>query len=1144
MAEKKLHALLIGIDEYAPASNVSTLAGCKNDIGRINRFLEERVGDSYQDPIMLTDDGATKAEIINGFKTLKERAKTGDSILFYYSGHGSQAMTAFEFFDIEPDRLDETLVCYDSRTRGGSDLADKELYVLISELASTGAHITIVLDCCHSGSGTRDVNDETVRSRRVKTDSRPRSADRGYFFESAPNLPASISPAGWFDLPEGDHILMSACRSEQTAKEMMIEGENRGIFSHYLLNALQSAGPEITYGELFSRVKTLVQSGVAEQNPQLESAGNVNLNQPFLGGAIQELPGYYTLAFEKNPETNQNIGWTINGGAVNGIIKINKGATTELAVFPFSATADELAKSDQALGKIKVTEVEPGRSMVQPISQNLPLDPAQTYKAVVTQTPVPPLEVVLKGDGDGCDLVRQALSTISPGEGPSLLVKEAAGAGGFFAVTAEKGTYTILRTQDGYPLVEGDAEAGYNAEVAKTVVKRLEHIATWHNRLQLHNPQSRIRPQDIEINIKVKQGMGEGSDGFYPLAQHQDFDLYCKGLGGGEQPILDIQVTNKSSKALYCMPLVFTEAYEIDPVVREVGGYWLQPNQSVKIRDGQVYTYITQAQWDAGIQSLKHNIKLIVSTQPSQASDFELASLQILPKRTRAAGPPPTEEWEDWQTFDIPYTVFQPKGDTLPSSGGELNLMGVTIEGHSGLQGTAELKSVTVATRSTVGDAGAKLPAALRDRTDRLRPFEFSTGQRGSAGLSVLEIGNANGIDTVSPENPLNLTLQGGLADNEALLALGMVDGFVVPLDIVTTSMGHQTKVALKRLPDSTITTRSVGRSVRILFQKFLSQKVGFPTDFPRLAVVDLDHNGELIYVSDESAVKARVAKANSVALYIHGIFGDTNAMAPSGFSQHTKDDMLALKSTHQELLTFDYENINTTLQEVAKQLQDKLAAVGLQQGHNKTFNIVAHSMGGLVARWFIEHLEGKNIVNHLVMLGTPNAGSPWPKIEDWVITGVTIGLNALESATWYVRALSTLVAGIEKLDVSLDQMAPNSDFLNMLADSANPNVPYTVIAGNTQAVRGEPIFDDNGKGVIAWLMSGLKAKNKSHALADIPFWGQPNDVAVSVKSVHSIPAGWDVNKVEIPSSHFTYFTTDDSLTKLAETLNPSADNG
>ncbi|MEM8859172.1 MAG: caspase family protein, partial [Chloroflexota bacterium] len=1132
MPEKKVHALLVAIDNYDPSSNVTNLAGCKNDIVRINAFLQERIGAAYQEPITLFDDEATKANIIKGFQNLKSRAGAEDSVLFYYSGHGSQAMTDLDFWDIEPDKLDETLVCYDSRTRDGSDLADKELFVLISELASTGAHLTMVLDCCHSGSGTRDVGDENVRSRRVKTDARPRTADRGYFFEGDgnTNISETISVSGWFDLPEGDHVLLSACRSEQTAKEMVIEGENRGIFSHYLLDALQSAGPEITYRDVFSRVKTLVQSGVAEQNPQLESVGEISLNQPFLGGAIQELDAYYTLAFEKNPETGEEVGWTISGGAVNGISKVDNSRTTELAVFPFSATADLLGKSDQALGKVKVTEVQPGRSLIQTIGGDIVLDNDQTYKAVVTQTPNKPLDVVLKGDQEACDLVRHAIRTASVGGSPSLLVEESKGANGFFEVTAENGTYTILRTQDGYPLVEGDTSSGYSEDDADTVIKRLEHIATWHNRLALHNPQSRIKADDIEITIKVKQGMGDGSDRFYPLEENQDFDLYCRGLGGGEQPILDIEVKNKTDKPLYCMPLVFTEAYDIEPLVREIGGYWIQPGKSTKLRDGQVYTYITKQQWEDGIQSLKHNIKLILSTQPSQASDFELATLRILPKRTRAAGPPPTEDWEDWQTVDIPYIVYQPKGNALPSAGSSTNLLGVTIEGHSGLAGTVELKSVTMATRSTEGEQGSKLPKSLRDRPDMFQPFEFATGQRGSSGMSVLEIGDATGTEHVSPDEPLNLTLNGTLAENEALLALGMVDGFLVPLDIVTQSQNNQTKVALKRLPDSAITTRSFKRSVRILFQKYLSEKVGYPTEFPRLAAVELDGDKKLKYITKETEVKDLVASADSVALYIHGIFGDTNVMAPSGFPEIIDNDMLALKKSHDVLLTFDYENINTTLQDVAKQLQDKLADVGLLAGHDKTLNIVAHSMGGLVSRWFIEHLDGRNIVNHLVMLGTPNAGSPWPKVEDWVITGVTIGLNALESATWYVRALSGIVAGIEKLDVSLDQMAPGSDFLKMLADSANPDVPYTVIAGNTQAIRGEPIFDPDAKGVIAWLMSGLKAENRTHALADIPFWGQPNDVAVSVKSVHSIPAGWDVTKLEIPSSHFTYFALDEGL--------------
>ena len=39
--------------------------------------------------------------------------------------------------------------------------------------------------------------------------------------------------------------------------------------------------------------------------------------------------------------------------------------------------------------------------------------------------------------------------------------------------------------------------------------------------------------------------------------------------------------------------------------------------------------------------------------------------------------------------------------------------------------------------------------------------------------------------------------------------------------------------------------------------------------------------------------------------------------------------------------------------------------------------------MGGLVSRWFIEREGGNALVDHLVMCGTPNNGSPFGKIDD-----------------------------------------------------------------------------------------------------------------------------------------------------------------
>ncbi len=78
-----------------------------------------------------------------------------DVAFFDYAGYGScRSPKSFGLQNPEPTQC-ETLVCYDSRSPSGWDLADKELAKLIAEVAQKDPHITIIMDCCHSSSGTR-----------------------------------------------------------------------------------------------------------------------------------------------------------------------------------------------------------------------------------------------------------------------------------------------------------------------------------------------------------------------------------------------------------------------------------------------------------------------------------------------------------------------------------------------------------------------------------------------------------------------------------------------------------------------------------------------------------------------------------------------------------------------------------------------------------------------------------------------------------------------------------------------------------------------------------------------------------------------------------------------------------------------------
>ncbi|MGB7377251.1 MAG: caspase family protein [Rivularia sp. (in: cyanobacteria)] len=157
-----IYALLVGIDNYA--SPVTPLEGCVNDVLAIEEYLQSRVkAEGWKLHLRtLKDEQATRQGIIDGFREHLCQAGSGDVVLFHYSGHGSQENAPEEFWDIEPDKLNETLVCYDSRQQGKRDLADKELAKLISEVAEKNPQIVLILDCCHSGSGSRDPFQETA----------------------------------------------------------------------------------------------------------------------------------------------------------------------------------------------------------------------------------------------------------------------------------------------------------------------------------------------------------------------------------------------------------------------------------------------------------------------------------------------------------------------------------------------------------------------------------------------------------------------------------------------------------------------------------------------------------------------------------------------------------------------------------------------------------------------------------------------------------------------------------------------------------------------------------------------------------------------------------------------------------------------
>ena len=103
-------ALLVGINRYPDPRN--ELKGCVNDVRQMAETLKSRYGFAGDGNMrILTDARATTKAILDGLAWLTAGASPGDSLVFHYSGHGSQVPD--KHGDETTDRLDEILCPYD-----------------------------------------------------------------------------------------------------------------------------------------------------------------------------------------------------------------------------------------------------------------------------------------------------------------------------------------------------------------------------------------------------------------------------------------------------------------------------------------------------------------------------------------------------------------------------------------------------------------------------------------------------------------------------------------------------------------------------------------------------------------------------------------------------------------------------------------------------------------------------------------------------------------------------------------------------------------------------------------------------------------------------------------------------------------------
>lgn len=282
-------ALLIGIARYLPnqlpnGQSYPSLEGPVRDVERMESFLLRRLLVPPEQILKLTSSGTEPPErrpsyenIVAAWRALTERARPGEQVLIFYSGHGGRVPTLVP--EVKGQRgIDECLVPFDVGNPDARYLRDVEIARLLAEMVEKNLFVTLVLDCCHSGGLTRGKGAAVRGLSTVDTTPRPHTslvaspAGLAALWRQLAGEPRrSVTLAsGWLQTPRG-YVLLAACQAHQTAFELTLDEQGKsGALSYWLAHELEKLEPRLSWRQLHQRLLGQIHGRFESQTPVVE----------------------------------------------------------------------------------------------------------------------------------------------------------------------------------------------------------------------------------------------------------------------------------------------------------------------------------------------------------------------------------------------------------------------------------------------------------------------------------------------------------------------------------------------------------------------------------------------------------------------------------------------------------------------------------------------------------------------------------------------------------------------------------------------------------------------------------------------------------------------------------------------------------
>lgn len=268
-AEGQVRAVLVGVSDYLVLD--ADLKGPSNDV----RLMAETLALRGLDPdamALLTSDPAgldagvatappTRDAVLAALEDVAKASQPGDTVVFYFSGHGAQAP---DLSGDEGGGWDEILLPADAAGWKGAigavenAILDDELQVWAQGLLSRGVRVVGLIDACHSATGFRAVGGEGVA--RVLDEAALGIPDDILPVEGDPSQPLS-----------GEFVFLYSSQSDQRSFEYpLADGTTwHGEFTLRLTEVLREV-PEASWAQVLVATTEAMVMGPARQMPEGE----------------------------------------------------------------------------------------------------------------------------------------------------------------------------------------------------------------------------------------------------------------------------------------------------------------------------------------------------------------------------------------------------------------------------------------------------------------------------------------------------------------------------------------------------------------------------------------------------------------------------------------------------------------------------------------------------------------------------------------------------------------------------------------------------------------------------------------------------------------------------------------------------------